>query len=333
MTARSTRFIQLGRENTAAGTAVSCTTVWAGEANKFENLAVPVFPVEDAGLLAPLARSHVPKFGGRLTPPPAVATFEQINHIFEAGIETDTPAADGSGYIYEYNLPTTAANTIKTYTIEAGDATQCDEVEYCFVSEFKLAGTADQALTMQPTWIGRQLTDATKTASQVVPAVRESILVGKGTVYINDTFASLGVTAVSSTIIGINMAVTTGISAHFTADNGQLYFTDVNQNPASGSIDVTMEYNATGLAEELKYLADTGRFIRFQFNGTALGTAGSTYTTKALRIDCYGKWESFSQLDESPEGNDIVTGKLRLLYDGTNIFANIYVVNELSAVP
>lgn len=332
MTARSTRFIQLGRESTA-GTAVAATTVWAGEANKFDNLAKPVFPPEDVGRLSPGDRTYFPKVGGTLTPPPCPATFEQIVHIFEAGIEADSPAAEGSGYKYEYNFPTTAANTIKTYTIEAGDATQCDEVEYCFVSQFKLAGTADTALTMQPTWIGRQLTDAVKTASQVVPAVRETILTGKGAVYINATFGSLGATAVSSTIIGINMDVVTGLSPHFTIDDGQLYFTDLNQNGASGSIDITMEYNATGLAEEAAYLAGTGRFLRIQFNGSALGTTTADYTTKALRIDCYGKWESFGQLDESPEGNDIVTGKFRILDDGTNLFCNIYVVNNLASVP
>jgi len=333
MTARSTRFIQLGREDVAAGTATAATTVWAGEANKFENLAVQVFPKEDVGRLSPLGRSYVPKVGGQLTPPPCPATFEQIVHIFEAGIETDTPAAEGSGYIYEYNLPTTAANTIKTYTIEAGDATQCDEVEYCFVSQFKLAGTADTALTMQPTWIGRQLTDATKTAAQVVPAVRETIMAGKGAVYIDATFGSLGATAVASTIIGFSMDVSTGLTPHFTNDNGQLYFTDVNQNGATATIDLTMEYNATALAEEAAYLAGTGRFLRIQFNGSALGTTGATYTTKALRIDCYGKWESFSQLDESPEGNDILTGKFRILDDGTNLFCNFYVCNNLAAVP
>lgn len=332
MTARSTRFIQLGRETTA-GTAVAATTVWAGEANKFENLAVPVFPMEDRGRLSPSDRTYVPQVGGKLTPPACPATFEQIVHIFEAGIEADTPASDGSGYIYEYNFPTTAANTIKTYTIEAGDGAQCDEVEYCFVPEFKLAGSAGQALTMQPTWQGRQLTDTAKTAGQVVPAVRETINVSKGSVFVNDTFASLGATAVSSTIVGLTMDVKTGLSAHFTADGGALCFTDINQNDPSGSIDVTMEYNATGVAEEAKYLAGTGRFLRIQFNGAALNTPGVTYTTKALRIDCYGKWESFSQLDASSEGNDVVTGKFRILDDGANLFCNIYVVNTLASVP
>ena len=57
--------------------------------------------------MSPSSRQIQPKLLAGITFPQAVATFEQIQHIFEAGIETDTATVCGSGFLYNYEAPTT----------------------------------------------------------------------------------------------------------------------------------------------------------------------------------------------------------------------------------
>jgi hypothetical protein len=60
-------------------------------------------------------RAYSPKEELVITLDETPATFEQIAHLFEMGVRTDAPAADGGGdgYIYEYVLPTTSVPTLK----------------------------------------------------------------------------------------------------------------------------------------------------------------------------------------------------------------------------
>jgi hypothetical protein len=61
-----------------------------------------------------------------------------------------------------------------------------------------------------------------------------------------------------------------------------------------------------------------------------LTTAG-TFTTKKVRIDLAGKWESFDKIGEV-NGNDIVTGTFRAGYNPTAAkFAEIKVVNQTAS--
>ena len=108
--------VQLGRETTA-GTAVAASTRWRGQ-GALEDQRQTVFAMEDVGLLIGTDRTYVPQLGGAITMT-GDATFEQLPHIFEAGIKSNAAVADGggSGYVYTYLIPTTQGGTVKTYTI------------------------------------------------------------------------------------------------------------------------------------------------------------------------------------------------------------------------
>ena len=95
------------------------------------------------------------------------ATYEQLLHILEAGVKTVSSSQDGtgSGYIYEYVFPTTAANSIKTYTIEGGDNTEEEEFTYGFVESFTLSGAPGESVMMGADWVGREVSTGTFTAS------------------------------------------------------------------------------------------------------------------------------------------------------------------------
>lgn len=326
------RKIQIGKETTA-GTAVAADIVWRGGKGTIEDMTEPVLVDEQIGYLSGTDNQYIPFVEGKLTMEANPATFEQLPHIFEAGIRTDTPAKDGvgSGYIYEYIFPTTSKNTIATYTIEGGDDQQEEEMAYCFVTAFNLSGKSKEAVMLSADWMGRQVAPSSFTSVALTNC--ETILFQKAKLYIDAVGGTIGTTQVSSTMLGFDLKVTTGIHPKYTAD-GQLYYTFHDFTAPEITLDLTWEHNTTAVTEKANWRAGTARQIRLVIEGTALGTPGTSFTYKTLQLDMAGKWSKFSKIGDNGDGNDIVTATFRPRYNSTAaLFANFKVVNELTTLP
>lgn len=326
------RQIQLGQEGTA-GTAVAATTRWRGLGALSDNREL-VMPEEYIGIIGGGDRSYIPKLEGAASFDSTDATFEQISHLFNAGVALDaagTADGVGSGYIYTHAIPYDAAPTIKTYTIRAGDNQQAEIMEYCFVNSLKLSGNAGEALMMSAEWMGRQVQDSTFTGSVAVPTV-ETILASKGQLYIDDADGAYGTTAVSSTLLAMTLDLTNMVAAKYTMD-GELYFgfTYAGNREITGTL--RYEHNSTAVTERGYFRTQTPRLIRLLFEGSALTTEGTDYANKTLIIDLPIKYTSFDSLDDL-DGNSTVTANFTSKYNETVGDAGQFiVVNELSAMP
>ncbi len=329
---KALRKLQLGREVTA-GTAVAATTLWRGMGT-IEDQRKVVFPPEDVGLVVATDRSYVAQLKAELAMEPVEATFEQLPHIFEAGIKLiGTGAADGVGTdkIYDYTLPEASKNTIKTYTIEGGDDQEAEEMEYSFVKDFTLTGAPGEALKMSANWVGRQVSLSTFTGAIAIPTVEE-ILFSKGKLYVDAVGGVYGTTLKSSTFLGMSLKGKTGWVAKFTAD-GSLFFTFAKLTRPEITVDITFEHDATGAAGKVDWRAQTARKIQMKWEGSAVATPGTTYTYKTLIVNLAGKWSKFTKLGES-DGNDILTGTFVAGYNATAAdIGEIIVVNELTVIP
>lgn len=328
---KALRKIQLGREATA-GTAVAASTVWRGMGALKDDLT-QVFVEEDVGLLAPTDRSYISALGGSISLASTPATFEQLPHILEMGVGTATPTQDGAGsdYLYTYTSPTTTLPTLKHYTIEAGDNNAAEEMEYCFVPNFTLEGTAGEAVMMSADVMGRQVAASTFTGALSLPAVEE-VLTNKGKFYIDAIGGTIGSTQITQTLKAFSLAWNTGLQAVMTAD-GNLYFTFVKATRSEITMDITFEYNANATTEIAKWRAGTSSLIRLQFEGSTVATPGTTYSNKTLNIDLTGKWDNFQAISDT-DGNDIVIATFKAAYNATPAsYAEILVVNELSTLP
>jgi len=325
------RKIQLGRETTA-GTAVAATTIWRG-LGTIEDQRETVFPEEDVGYISGLDRSYVPKLQAAIEMESVPATFEQLPHILEAGIKTVTPTQDGTGtdYIYNYTLPETTLNTLKTYTIEGGDNQEVEEMEYAFVPEFALEGKPGEAWMMSASWLGRQVSLSAFTGSLSIPTVEE-ILFGKTKLYIDAVSGTFGTTQKSNTLLGASLKVTTGWVPVFTGD-GNLYFSFNKLVRPEIVLDITFEHDGSAAAEKVNWRAQTPRLIQLKAEGSTVATPGTTYSVKTMIVNLAGKFEKFSKIDEV-DGNDVVTGTFRNRYNATEADAgSIIIVNELSVLP
>ncbi|MBU2249786.1 MAG: hypothetical protein KKD77_23770 [Gammaproteobacteria bacterium] len=323
------RKILLGREQTA-GTEANASTYWRGTGTIQENITVE-FPEEDVGYLSGLNRTYIPKTEALLELDETPATFEGVLHLLEMGIETVTTATTGGGVQYVYDFPTTAANTIKTYTVEGGDDQQETQFLYGFCQSFSLSGSAGEAVMMAGSIVGRQVATGTFTTNPTMPS-QDEILFGKGVLYIDTAGGTQGLTPQTTTFLSFGLEVDTGWRATYTGD-GQIYFTFAKNIGPEITLNLEFEHDAFSVAQLAAWRAETAQLIRVQFTGATLTTTGTTYTAKTLRIDLAGSWESFDKLGER-DGNDVVAGTFRARYDTTaSKFATITDVCNLTAVP
>ena len=306
---RALRKIQLGRE-AIPGTKVATNIIWRGTGSIHDNMDL-VFPTEDIGMLVPVGRSYIARYEAGLTLNDTEATFEQLPHLFEMGIESVTPVAGTSDYTYTYVMPYASSDLVSstdlaTYTVEGGDNAAAEEFGYAFARSISLTGSAGQALMMSAEIVGRQVEAGAFTTGIAIPTVEE-ILFSMGKLCIDDvTGAFPATTPISNQLLGMSLSINTGWLPVYTAD-GALYFSFIKQTTPEVTLQITFEHDKTAIAEKVNWRAQTPRIISLVFTGT---------DGKELAIDIAGKWASFDVLGEQ-DGNDIVSGTFIGSYNST----------------
>jgi len=294
------------------------------------------FVPEDVGYLSQVDRTYTNSFGALLAAE-TEANFEQLPYIFNMGINAASVSQDGASagdYIRSYIMPTTAANVLNTYTIEAGDDAGAEETSYCFVESFTLSGAPQEALKLTANIVGRDVIPTSYTTPLALPSIEECLF-QKCKLYTDDCSSAntIGTTPATNTFLGFTLNVTTGWHEIYTGD-GSMYFSFIKCTDPEVTLEVTFEHDAKSIDEKVDWRAETARQIRILCQGSAFSPdTGTVYHYKTLIIDVAGKWEKFDKIGEQ-NGNDIVTGTLRGRYNaGADLFCEIVVVNALASLP
>lgn len=326
----SLRKTQIGPETTA-GTAVAATSVQRLLSNGAKNDSPVEFINEHIGYLPQVNRTAQPKLAASIAFDDSPLTFEQAMYPFSAGIKTVSAVADGagSGKMWTYTFPTTAPNSIKTWTIEHGDNIQAREMEYSFCESFAISFNAGEVVNISSNWIGRQWTNASFTAALSAPAVEE-VLTSKGQLFIDAASNTIGTSQVSNTLLSGTLNVTTGWKPVWTAD-GNLYFSFTKNTAPEITLDLVYEHNSSAETEYSAFVDGTPRQMKLAFFGSSLSSAG-TYSTKYFIINLAGTYETWDAFGDQ-DGNNTVSCTFRAAYDSTAaLFASIVVVNEVASI-
>lgn len=331
---RAFRKLQLGKENTA-GTAVAATYQWRGEGT-MEDGTQRNYVDEAVGIFMPTDRSYEPFTIAKLAMEEAPVTFESLPYILCAGVKSvTTGVADGSGSgkIYTFPISLTSLNTLKTFTLEAGDNNQAWEAAYGLVTDFNISGAGggdSDACMVSANWIAREWSTTTFTALSLA-AVTEAVF-PKAKFYIDAIGGTIGTTQKTGTLIEFSLDWVTGVNALFAAD-GQLYFSDaaLRARPEV-TCEVKMVYGTNAQVQVANWLAGTSVQIEIKLEGPTFNTAGTAYSCKTIKMQLPGSWEKFSGL-EDVEGGDIITGTFRSGYNLTSATGpQIIVVNTLASL-
>lgn len=325
--------MQLGREGTA-GTPVACTDVLRAPFAGLGPGDEIVQPEENIGFASPVLRPYTSHRMTNFEQAETVATYEQLLHLLEAGVKTVTGVQDGTGsdYIWTYPMPTNALNNIKTYTIKAGDGQQARIASYCIVQEFNLAGSAREAVNMSGTWFGQQLGNTTFDSPSILSV--DPILFQNMKFYLDDSGGTVGTTQVINTLLGFNLTVSTGWVMQHTGDGSlDFSFAKLVKENVEVTLELTVEHNATMVAEQSKSESNAIRLARLEATGPAVATPGTTYSNKTFIFDMAGFWQPFPAL-ETQDGDSVYNITLSGGYSTADaLFAEFVLVNELSAVP
>jgi len=165
---KALRKLQLYTE-AVVGVSAPATIPWRGT-GELEDLTTVTHPSEDVGYLSGVDRDYIPMVGAGLNLNAVPASFEHLPLLLECGVKAvGTGVADGggTGKVYTYAMPTTAPNTIRTYTIEGGDNNEKEESPYFFAEEIKLVGKPKEAVMMSAKLTGRQIAVIEYTASTI----------------------------------------------------------------------------------------------------------------------------------------------------------------------
>ena len=328
--------IQIGKESTA-GTGVAATTIWRGKGRiQYDNENKRVD--ESVGIAQPTTREYNPRLGATVAFDPVKATFQQLPYLFEAGVAAEVATQDGtgSGYIYQYAFPTTAMNTLNTYTIEGGNNVQAREGEYGFVESFKLSGNAAEGVMMEANWRVRQSTDASFTGALAVPTIvpGDNLVFGGSVLYIDAVSGTIGSTAVSNTLLSFELDVTTGYKVKYT--NAAKYFDFIywDRDTFNAVLKLTFEHNTASEAQVDLFEANTPRLFRLAFTGNAVAdNTGATYNNMTTYIDVPGTYINNPEFSDN-DGNNVWSMEVQGGYDLTAALGvQFLVVNELSSLP
>lgn len=328
------RKVQVGCEHVAAGTIHAATDILVGTGT-LEDTREVVFQSSDDGSYNSSINTRTAKLGGKLDYEQE-ATFEQLPIPLSASVkDVVTGAADGggSGHIYDYTFATTAPNTIKTWTIEAGDNVEAEVMNYGYVPSFKLSGVGGEPLKLSTSWEGRQVALQAYTAGLTVPTV-EAVLFSRGVMAIDTSPDPFGHTPSTATFLGMDLSVESGWIPVWTADGLTTpTFSWVKQSEPNVTLDITFEHESVYAApEKVNWRNEVIRKLQLKFEGSALGTPGASYTKKTLIVNLCGKWTKFDKLDEQ-DGNDIIHGIFQMKYFSTAALSGeILVVNEIATI-
>lgn len=255
---------------------------------------------ENIGAFVSNERSYDGKIEASWAMPSSPMTYEQVAHIFEAGIKTATPTGTGP-YVRTYNYPYTgtSVNTIKTYTIETGSATvSADqyEGEYAFVESFELSGSYGESWMMSANWIARQMSQTARTGSLTAPTVNECLF-PHTKLYIDASGGTIGTTQKTGVLMSANVNVTTGLKIVPVGD-GSLYYVAHKWTKPEITFSITLELEDGSIVA-----TERGHY---RSNNTRLFRLGITDGTRILNLDWAGKYDSVGDYSNS-DGNTTVT--------------------------
>lgn len=255
-------------------------------------------------------------------------SYEQLQHWL-GGAVVHVASPTGSGpYVWTYTRNPAAIPTLSTYTFERQEndgATPINHAwHYGLVQGLTLSFVDGEPLMFEAEGAARRIQTETPTGSLSLPTP-EIPPAPLGTLFIDATWANLGVTQVTSQILSARLAWRSGAVPIWTADGRtDLDYTLHGIDPAAVTLeaDILCLLGAQYATEKAAAEAGTLRSVRLAFAGTS---------SRALQLNFLAKY-AMPELFEFGEqdGQKVVRLLLQESTDGTNLFSAV-LTNNVSA--
>lgn len=317
--------VQWGAESTK-GTAVSAAKILTNLDGQIEDLSEKQIKQLEyySGLLAgdsQNAEVFVSDMGQ--IPLEGDATYESLAYWLNAGWKAVTATTSAGSANWDFTPPTSAANVVKTFTMQAGDNTETLTMNYCFLSEWELSAETNDTTKLSGTMLGRQVQAvASFSAATAISATPMAGNLWK--LYSDAVTGTVGTTQISATLRKFSLKNTNGFHQKNFMD-GVLYPTSDGQARPELSFEATYEYNANATQARTDWKANTQKRVRL-LHGASPTANPSFYADLPVTI------EKVNPIEDS-DGNTTVVVNYRIIPVGatTADFARFVLNNSLTS--
>ena len=290
---------------------VPATFLWRGT-GQLEDTRNLYFVNENVGNLSGSNRTNTSLLGGKITLDAIEGTYKQFPHLLNMSIKASSGVTDsGEVYTYTYPFPTTAVQALQPYTIEGGDNSGAEALNFVHCMDWTLSGEGGKAWMMSGNLFGKKVIPQAFTGGATLPDVQNDTMnFSQSQLFIDADSDTWGTTLVSNTLLKATLKYNAKLVAKAAAD-GVLTFSYVVAPMPDITLAVTFEHNASALSAKVDWRAETPKLIRIKNTGAAFASPGNTYANKTVIMDLAGKWLKFNKIGNM-NGNDILEGTFQV---------------------
>jgi len=257
-------------------------------------------------------------------------TYGELVYLLCGIVKSVSPTSHGTSpisYSWVFNPAQSAADTIKTFSIEQGNAVRAHKFYYGLITALNFSFSRE-AVELDGEMIAQRLQDAitmtaTPTAVEVVP-----VLPTQGNLYLADTQA--GLAGASALERGFNFTFNLGnrFAPIWPINTSYASFAGHVESEPTAEATLMLEADATGMGLLTQMRAGTTKWLRIKYEGA---TIESTYKY-TLQLDVPLKISAVNSLGDQ-EGVYAVEYTAQAVYDAT--WAKPFeftVINQVSAL-
>lgn len=246
-------------------------------------------------------------------------TYDELIYPLSSVLESVTPTQPdsvGAPSVYRWTFApsSTASVNVDTFTVEQGDATRAHRFAHAIVTELGLE-ISRAGIDLSGSLIGARLEDgvALTAAPTTLPLI--PVLPNQVDVYMNDTAAGLGTTKLASgngPAFSANVTIGDRHGPVWPIDSTQSSYAETVETEPSGSLELTLEADATGMGVLDTLRAGATKFVRIKATGDEI-EGGLNYE---LTVDLAVKVTDIGDFDDE-DGVFVVPPSFTLVHDPT----------------
>lgn len=258
------------------------------------------------------------------------ATYTELTYLLASLLSYAAPTQQGgtAAYLWTFAPSTTAADTVKTYTVEQGSSVRAHKFTYGQMTALEIAFSR-AGIEVSGDMIGKQLADNISMTGSPSAIALVPILPTQVDVFLANSAAGLD----SATALARAISVSWKISDRFgpihpLATSGSAGFVGVVETEPNLECKLKMEADAEGMALLTTLRAGSSKFMRIKARGDLIA---STYYYQ-LGIDVAMKVKDVSEFTDE-DGLFAIEWTFGGVHDATwDKSMNISLINTLSAL-
>ncbi|GIV81728.1 MAG: hypothetical protein KatS3mg051_1192 [Anaerolineae bacterium] len=271
------------------------------------------------GSLASLNREWVQ---GSLSGP---LTYTEIVYWLSSLLKSVTPTGT-TAYTWTFSPSTTAADTVKTFTIEQGSSTRAHKFTYGLVTGLSMSFSRD-GCEIDGTIIGQDLSDGITLTSSPSTIALVPVTPPQVAVYLADTQAGLDGASALTRAISVEWSITDRFAPVWVLNQATDWAAHVETEPTP-RVTLMVQADSTGMGLLTTMRANSKKFVRIEATG---GTIDGT-TNYSLKIDTACQVTDISDFQDE-DGVFAIEWTMDAIHDTTwGKATEVTVVNGISAL-